>query len=462
MSDPKKQGDDRQSPIEGDNVTIVTNMNTIDETGPDDNTTEITKLKQLLHEQQQMFRTFVENQLKLNETLLGAVTSTPRKTHTREVAEIERPQGEKECGGPVDIGNDVSSMNKPFDDQNDSMKEQRNTASAAQQKSGQSSFYYNVPRKNLANTQLLNEDSRDNVDYKQLLLSLASNNNNSKRVKLVKPEFEGGTKSNPVVFLKLFEQYCNFYKFNEVERIELIKTCFSLTVLEWFELNEHRWHNFQQFKSDFLAYFWSEDKQYIQRTQLSRTTFVLSKMTNMSEFFLQQISKYRTFVPPVSEFVAVSEIMRQFPQNIQVLWAATGNNSVMDALKFLERQDNLVPINAKPKTKSEAENKTLSKNVNTLSHPTVCKRVKPNVDVNPVESISSTNYGRTVCNNSPCNHQNLFNHTYYQPHSNCLPSTLHTSCPMLAPNFSVPPPNFHMNSHSTNNITPHNTNSHLN
>lgn len=121
----------------------------------------------------------------------------------------------------------------------------------------------------------------------------------------------------------------------------------TLRAGEWFELNEGSWSNFNEFRACFLGYFWSESRQYAHSVDLNSKTYEHNKNSSMSSYFLQQITQYRTFVPPLSDAIIFAEIMRQFPISIQNLWSTISNSSVSVALEFLEKQDNIKPVISK-------------------------------------------------------------------------------------------------------------------
>ncbi|KAB0796553.1 hypothetical protein PPYR_04772 [Photinus pyralis] len=185
-------------------------------------------------------------------------------------------------------------------------------------------------------------------EWKEVAMSLAKR---SLVGPLVEKPLFNPVRFHPVIFLERFDRYFRLARFDEVEKLEVVRGCLIGTALDWMSVRGKSWRDFEHFKGDFLAYFWSIDQQHAERTRLTSKRFIAEGGLSMPQYFLKQVSLFRAFQPPIPEEMIVADIMRQYPQSIRALWAVCPVRDVDGALKFLERQD--VAGDKRPRTFSE-------------------------------------------------------------------------------------------------------------
>lgn len=107
-------------------------------------------------------------------------------------------------------------------------------------------------------------------------------------------------------------------------------------------LNESKWTCYEEFKLEFLTYFWSSERQLTYRNAVFRNYHQTDRSLSMSEYFVKQVNIFKTFTPPLGDDLILMEIMKQFPINLQSLWGVYPDRSLSGALTFLERQGPLM------------------------------------------------------------------------------------------------------------------------
>lgn len=173
-------------------------------------------------------------------------------------------------------------------------------------------------------------------EWKQVAVALA---NKPYAMSIDKPSFRGPNTKHPIVFLNRFERYFKSLKLPEGEKLEAVKDCLTGAASEWSETLQSSWITYDDFKKAFTQLFWSEDRQFAERVRLGNMKYLSERSMTMTGYFLRQISSYRLFDPPLSETLILTEILRQYPPNIQSLWAVVPNRTIVSALEFFERQE---------------------------------------------------------------------------------------------------------------------------
>lgn len=152
-----------------------------------------------------------------------------------------------------------------------------------------------------------------------------------------KPRFNP-KRHHPVTFLERFERYFCLGRFDVGEKLDVVRSCMVGSTLDWVDVREGSWRDFEDFRRDFLGYFWSADLQHAERTRLSNMHYASEGVLSMPQFFLRQVTLFKTFTPVIPEETIVADVMRQFPQSIQSLWVVSPARDFEGALTFLERQ----------------------------------------------------------------------------------------------------------------------------
>lgn len=167
-------------------------------------------------------------------------------------------------------------------------------------------------------------------------------------ISLEKTKFNSWLNDNPIIFLKRFENYCAAMKISESEKVFTVKTCFEDTIMNWMSVREETWTSYEIFRADFLRQFWSEEKQLILRERLSHRRFNDNGKLSMIEYFLSLVTQYKTFTPPLSESLIVSEVIRVLPADVQLMWTSLTDRTVDGTVEFLGRQDAIRSVKKYP------------------------------------------------------------------------------------------------------------------
>lgn len=160
---------------------------------------EMGRLKEMMERQHELFSSFIEQQTSINQTLINAViTSTPK---------VAKPQEDNK---------DSRNPNK--------LEPRVIIKSNVLLNAGQSRIPISVH--DASNSSNFVEESSGNVSFsggevKRLLFSMSGDG--TPKIKIPKPEFSGNNLSNPIVFLKDFEQYCRVYKYNDSDFLIIVK-----------------------------------------------------------------------------------------------------------------------------------------------------------------------------------------------------------------------------------------------
>lgn len=180
--------------------------------------------------------------------------------------------------------------------------------------------------------------SNSENEWRQIALALS---HQSSRLPLPeRPSFRSPQNHHPVRFLQRFESYFRASRVSSEEKLEIVKGCLGGSAADWLSVRQAGWNNFNDFQEDFLNFFWSEERQHLERARISALSYS-DKYDNMAEFFLRQVKDFQLFTPSLSEYTIVGEVMRQFPSHIQALWAVSPTHTIYGAVQFLERQSGI-------------------------------------------------------------------------------------------------------------------------
>lgn len=124
---------------------------------------------------------------------------------------------------------------------------------------------------------------------------------------------------------------------NNIELLILVKDCIEGTATDWMSLHEASWFSYDDCKAEFLAYFWSPEKQAVEKRKVLAARYDFNKYLSMCDFFLRQVKLLRSFTPRMSDIEILNEVMRQFPGEIQTLWMVINEQTLENAVKFLQK-----------------------------------------------------------------------------------------------------------------------------
>lgn len=295
---------------------------------------DVQALHDLVQQQSQMLTSFIEQQRSINETLLN-MARTGTTTINTEAGEL--------------AGNSVAGHNvgSPTLNSRNLVSHYPPTTSTPYRAEMRGNIF---PRSETitSNSNMVmpsgNAPPQPNVssseEWKRVALALTGKSGALGTIE--KPKFKSNESHNPLIFLNRFEKYFKSLGIPIEEKLDVVKGCLSYQAEDWATIHEASWTSYEQFAQDFLAYFWSEERQLVERARILKFRYLNDHRMSMADFFMRQVNRFRCFTPCMSEGSIINEVMRQFPTHIQSLWGACHNRTFAGAIEFLERQGTVV------------------------------------------------------------------------------------------------------------------------
>ncbi|GLV47882.1 hypothetical protein CBL_21331, partial [Carabus blaptoides fortunei] len=157
-----------------------------------------------------------------------------------------------------------------------------------------------------------------------------------------KPKFTDGATMNPVKFLEKLEKYCAKLKIPGDQQLDTATECLAGSALDWADVYKSGWKNFNDFKTDFLRSYWSENEQNKLRYRISTAKWDSRRNDSMMNHLTHYVSQAKLLTSAIPESILVSELIRHFPSNIQSLWMAGNKGSTVTALaEFIQKQESI-------------------------------------------------------------------------------------------------------------------------
>lgn len=177
------------------------------------------------------------------------------------------------------------------------------------------------------------------TDWKELAVTLMTTKSAVNSLS-EKPTFSGNdSRVNPVHFLDKFEEYWSERRVVCKDKLKTVLRCLKENAEEWATLNKVGWSSYDQFRADFLGYYWSESTQMGVLTRRLGYSYQNEGKLKMSDFFVRQFNELKTINVIQNESMMLNNIMRQFPSNIRSLWGVTSIKTTASALQLLRREE---------------------------------------------------------------------------------------------------------------------------
>jgi hypothetical protein len=159
---------------------------------------------------------------------------------------------------------------------------------------------------------------------------------------------------NPMRFLKRFESVAKYENIDETEQIYFFGKCLKDQASVWWEL--HDFINIRDAKDEFVAFYWSDDKQARFREKLYTGKYKTSKNIRMSDYALDLVKQAKLLQPPMTDRELIRCIKRHFDKEIAREIRATTARTISDLIELLEEiQDEREFVN---KSRAESEKST--------------------------------------------------------------------------------------------------------
>lgn len=154
----------------------------------------------------------------------------------------------------------------------------------------------------------------------------------------VKPNFRGGIE-NPCLFLEKFEEFWGKRKVVGNNKLIAVLSTMKHGAEVWAKINRRNWDDYENFKADFLKYFWNTEKQMNCLKRVMGMQYDHRKPLSMSAYFGMQIAEIRTLEMFNTDEVGIDAVMKQFPREIRTAWRVSKRKTTEDALELLTQEE---------------------------------------------------------------------------------------------------------------------------
>jgi hypothetical protein len=110
---------------------------------------------------------------------------------------------------------------------------------------------------------------------------------------------------------------------------------------QWLEATSSRFNNYEQFKKEFLATWWSAAQQGLTKCNLYQSKFNPSEGLSLSAHFLKHVTAASYLEPKLSDEETIEAIRCHYSPEIQKLLVTTKLNTIAEALEVLKRLEML-------------------------------------------------------------------------------------------------------------------------
>jgi hypothetical protein len=110
---------------------------------------------------------------------------------------------------------------------------------------------------------------------------------------------------------------------------------------QWLEATSARFTNYEQFKKEFIATWWSAAQQGLTKCNLYQSKFDPSEGLSLSAHFLKHVTAASYLEPKLSDCETIEAIRCHYSPEIQKLLVTTKLNTIAEALEVLKRLEML-------------------------------------------------------------------------------------------------------------------------
>lgn len=170
------------------------------------------------------------------------------------------------------------------------------------------------------------------------------NNSPSLPTNLIKaPQLFSGTQDiklvHPVLFISELEEYFENFSFSEQNKLLVARQSLIGPAKLWESVFRQTIKSFEQFKNEFIEEYWNTRRQQKYKVEFYSGQYEKRKgVSNMADYFLQQVSFARLFRPVMNDEIIIDCILRHFPADIE--WGLRSNikSLSINGVKELLRQ----------------------------------------------------------------------------------------------------------------------------
>ncbi|XP_061722149.1 uncharacterized protein LOC133528694 [Cydia pomonella] len=182
----------------------------------------------------------------------------------------------------------------------------------------------------------------DNIHTKlsELEEQMKAELNNIKRPEFTSPKFR-----HPLNFLEDLTDYLEDIP-SEYRTVENIVDCLQGDAYSWAIIFKERWSNIEDFKKDFLEYYWGHAEQSLLRREIVCGVWD-SKRETMAEHFTRLEAQAKLLTRKIADEDLIFDIMSHFSEIVLSKWQVSRQRTISAAVAFLQQMDNELPDKCK-------------------------------------------------------------------------------------------------------------------
>lgn len=148
------------------------------------------------------------------------------------------------------------------------------------------------------------------------------------------PKFDNEGAVQPLDFLEHLESSINFRRVSFISVKIILSKCFSKSAKLWWEAFSGTFNSYDQFRNDFISYFWNNSRQRKIKSQLETDQY---KEGLFVDHFNHWVSMSKHLQPPYTPAELIDVIAPHFPPTIAS--CLLGCNNFSEAVKRLKHAD---------------------------------------------------------------------------------------------------------------------------
>lgn len=173
-----------------------------------------------------------------------------------------------------------------------------------------------------------------------------------------KPKFMGTPKENPVIFLNVLQTYGKTLFLDDERMLKLAQECLKGSAKPWTAIFKDSWRTFDDFKRDFLATYWTLNKQREVRLRICNNKYEPRDGQSMLAYFSSYVNQAYMLQPRIPDDELLSELVRHFSPNIQIQWIGRQDKSIKTFAQFLIEQESITQNKGYNDTRKQPSTKT--------------------------------------------------------------------------------------------------------
>ncbi|KAJ3655086.1 hypothetical protein Zmor_014228 [Zophobas morio] len=152
-------------------------------------------------------------------------------------------------------------------------------------------------------------------NWKQIALSLEQ-----LLAATTRPYFSGSSPKRALEFLNEFEEFFKESYIRSSDKLKEVLWCLKRSAKEWATANGWKWQNFDDFRSDFVEFFWPLHRRWAEAEKIQNTPYDPNHDGWMVDFFIRGYGALHSLLLSLSEKEILSSMMKLFGELIWEVW----------------------------------------------------------------------------------------------------------------------------------------------